>query len=55
MNKTLLVTSVTVLLTSGMLLLARQYRHGSQTTPVERQRLLRDNLFAMSKGATRPH
>ena len=55
MNKTLLVTSVTVLLTSGMLLLARQYRHASQTASVERQRLLRDNLFAMSKGATRHH
>jgi positive regulator of sigma E activity len=55
MNKKLLVTSVTVLLTTGCVYLARNYRKMSASQTARKYRLVRDNLLAMSQGISNRH
>jgi len=55
MNKKLLVTSVTLLLTSGCVYLARKYRKPSAVRAVQSYRAIRENLLAMSQGISNRH
>ena len=55
MNNKLLVTSITLLVTSGCIYLARKYRKTSAIRTALKHRLIRNNLLAMSKGIGNQH